>query len=109
VRHELDAVPVGVREMKLVFADFVHDAGTVEVRRGVVQRLAGSELERLVIEAGAVARLDELERVRLVGAAEERAVVLASALGQAELDGPAGHRLVKRGHAQSDVVDSAKA
>jgi hypothetical protein len=93
--------------MQAVPAALVGDARAVEVRGGVVEREAAGELERLVVETGLVA-LDELERVRLVAAAEEGAAVLAARLGEAELNAPARDGLVEVGNSEGDVVDAAK-
>jgi len=61
-----------------------------------------------VVEARGVT-LDELERVRLVAAAEEGATVVAPALGQAELDAPARYSLVEVSNPQGHVVDATEA
>jgi hypothetical protein len=74
----------------------------------LVEREVSRELERLVVEARLPA-LDQLERVGLVAAAEEGAAVLPEALGEAELDAPARHRLVEVCDPQADVVDPAEA
>jgi hypothetical protein len=61
----------------------------------------------VVVEAGRLV-LNELERVRLVATAEEGAALLSLALGEAELDAPAGNRLLEIRHPQTDMVDSAE-
>jgi hypothetical protein len=107
VGHELHAVSIRIGEVEAVVATLGGNSRTVEVGGCVVERKASRELECLVVEAGDNI-LDELERVRLVAAAEKGSTALAAALGQAELDAPARDGFVEINHAQADVVDSAK-
>jgi hypothetical protein len=52
--------------------------------------------------------LDELERIRLVAAAQKRAPAVTAALRESELNAPARHRLIEVGDPQTDVVDAAE-
>ena len=51
---------------------------------------------------------DELQRIRLVVAREERAIALARPLRQPELQRPPRGRLVEVGDPKADVVDAAE-
>jgi hypothetical protein len=60
-----------------------------------------------VIEAG-LGPLDQLERIRLVAAAEKRVIPVAGGLGQTELDAPAGSCLIEIRNTETDVIYAAE-
>jgi hypothetical protein len=60
-----------------------------------------------MIEARLLA-FDELERIRLVPAAQKRPPSVAPALRESELDAPAGDGLVEVGDPEADVVNAAE-
>ena len=105
-RHQLDAVPVGVGEVEGTVVMLVVDAMVVELGGRVLQRAAAAKLPTGVVvprSAGA----DQLQRVGLVGAAQEGVVTDSLHLGQAELDRPAVLGLVQVGDPQRHVIDAA--
>ena len=106
VGHELDHVAVGVRDEEGAVTILVRRAGRVEVRSRGVERARAAQLEARVVVPRAVA-LDQLERVRLVVARQQRAAAVAPAVREPELDRPAPRRLLEVGDAQGDVVDAA--
>ena len=83
--------------MEAVVASLERDAGALEVDGRLVQREPARQLPGMVIEAGQVG-LDELERVRLVAATEQSTALRSLRLGQAEMETPAGNRLVEVCH-----------
>jgi hypothetical protein len=107
VRDELDRATVRVGQPQPVVALLVADLELRQAGLCIVERARAVELERDVVVADRLAR-DELERVGLVVAREERAPVDPSPLDQPELDAPARRRLVQVAHAQADVVDAAE-
>src|SRR3954452_2365750 len=72
----------------------------MEVRGGVVDRAIARESPRDVVEAR-LAALDQLERVRLVGAGQQA----GAALREADLPRPARGRLAQVGDPQRDVLE----
>jgi hypothetical protein len=101
---DLEAVAIQVAEMQRAVAVLVRDAVVIAVAGGVVERAASPQLPAgVVVSRGAGGA--QLQRVRLVAAAQVGVVADPLHLGEPELDGPAGDGLIEVGDPQRDVVD----
>ena len=104
IRQQLHRPAVGIVDEQRALGLAPRAAGRLEVSLRIGERAVGRQLEGEVIEARVLAG-HELEAVRLVVAGEQHPARRARPLGQAELDRPAGGRLIEVGHPEADVVE----
>src|SRR5579875_2432284 len=107
VGDQLEAVAIGVSQPHLLLPPLDGDAKPLELPPGIGRRAAGSKLPGDVVQAGLIA-LDQLERARLVVAAERGAVTVALAHVQPELPRPAPSRLVEVSDGERHVVETGQ-